>query len=311
MEKSARRQHAATGSLTITCVQTEFMSSHLARVAGSAALIAALLALRTRQQRRGGSAGSAAPRAAGVSIAVVVASQSIFDEITDTLQLTPWAGASVGDLGRCGVQVRAGRVEGTQVHCLFTGVDQVHGCDRIGPEPAILATTLLLTALKADLVVHVGLCGGFRGGGFVLGDVVAAWPSVFFFDRRMSVFGAESKASGVLETSVWSELPAIVAELNSAGAAGPGGPGGVCTGKLGTGSSFDCDEENEEWLHDIGGDGKGGKALKDMEACGVGWVASTLGLPFVSLVGVSNYIVGPVAARELAVTASAVTRRLT
>ena len=149
-------------------------------------------------------------------------------------------------------------VDGHRILIINTGsTGGGEGEDLVGAEAAILATQYALESFKVKLVIHCGLCGALRERGeLILGDVITAWPSVFFFDRRMAVFGEESRLSGILETEVWEPVKHIADSMH------------LKTAKIGSGNSFDAESTGLDWLE------QNGAAAKDMESCAIGWTAS-------------------------------------
>ena len=69
----------------------------------------------------------------------------------------------------------------------INGVDDRHGVDLIGTEPAVLCTNAVVAAFSPDVVISAGTAGGWQRSGASVGDLYVGWPHVVRHDRRIDI----------------------------------------------------------------------------------------------------------------------------
>jgi nucleoside phosphorylase len=149
------------------------------------------------------------------------------------------------------------------------GRDLRFGVDAIGTEPAVLNAYVTLLQFKPDLCLNAGTAGGFKSQGAQIGDVYLSEGHFKFHDRRIPVPGWD--AYGVGSYPVF-RIPGLAESL------------GLKLGVVTTGNSLDFTERDLEMIK------KNQGAVKEMEAAGIAWVASLLGVPLVALKSVTDFV---------------------
>lgn len=170
----------------------------------------------------------------------------------------------------------SGRVEsgsGTvEVDLVWLGSDERHSVDLIGTSAATLATTLLLTHRRVDLVISAGTAGGFVSRGGEIGKVYLSRSPICFHDRRVPIDGFRESALG--------EHPCIDAAAIASAL-------GYELGVVSTGDSLDAPTLDLEAMNALG------THAKEMEAAGVAWIASRLGVPMLAVKAITDLVDGP------------------
>ena len=131
-------------------------------------------------------------------------------------------------------------------------------------EEAVVAALFALLSSDHDyaLVVLLGSCGALTSTGLGIGDVIAAYPTTCYFERRIAAFGPVSKRFGIGETMTW-EYTDIVAKLTAEDLRVAAFPVRVIGAKIASGRSLRQTPPEFQWMHDMDVTGK------DMEAAGV------------------------------------------
>ena len=75
-----------------------------------------------------------------------------------------------------------------RVTIVCNGKSSDFGVDNVGTVPAALSTFLAIEALKPDIVINAGTCGGFQACGGRVGDVYVS-TGVANHDRRIQIPG--------------------------------------------------------------------------------------------------------------------------
>ena len=153
----------------------------------------------------------------------------------------------------------------------------------VGEEAVVTSLALLLSQTTYDLVIVVGCCGTLSSLStptatptssptkrtplnMRIGDIVAAYPTTCFFERRIAAFGPVSKRMGIGETSTWA-YTADVARLAEQDLHDASLPTRVTTGKVASGRSFLTDSTGMQWMRDMDVVGKDMESAAAMSTC--------------------------------------------
>eukprot|EP00927_Polykrikos_kofoidii_P019878 TRINITY_DN1931_c0_g1_i1.p1 TRINITY_DN1931_c0_g1~~TRINITY_DN1931_c0_g1_i1.p1 ORF type:complete len:276 (+),score=48.45 TRINITY_DN1931_c0_g1_i1:121-828(+) len=140
----------------------------------------------------------------------------------------------------------------------------------VGTDAASLTTFLALSALKPDLLINAGTCGGFIARGGSIGDVYVV-SSFAHHDRRIAIPGYSEWVKG---TRVATPSPQLTLAL--------GANSGACS----TGNSLDCPELDKAAID------ASGACVKDMEGAAVAWAASLFSVPLIGIKVVTDLVDG-------------------
>lgn len=78
-------------------------------------------------------------------------------------------------------------MDGLEVVLAVNGRDPVYQVAAFGTDAAALTTYLGITTFAPDLVMSVGVAGGFRAKGAEIGTVYISRDTIRYFDRRVSI----------------------------------------------------------------------------------------------------------------------------
>ncbi|XP_043713361.1 5'-methylthioadenosine nucleosidase-like isoform X2 [Telopea speciosissima] len=108
-----------------------------------------------------------------------------------------------------------GTYEDLHINLIWPGKDPVWGVDNVGTISASLVTYASIQALKPDLIVNAGTCGGFKAKGACIRDVFLV-SEVAFHDRRIPIPVFDQYGVGARRTC---STPNLLQKLNLKGAA--------------------------------------------------------------------------------------------
>ncbi len=149
------------------------------------------------------------------------------------------------------------------------GKDQRYRVDSIGTEPAAVTSFASIREFQPDLLVNVGTAGSFAKVGASIGKVYLSHSAFYFHDHRIPIEGWDQFGRGGYPSL---NVEILARELNCDRA------------NISSGNSLDFTPEDLERIE------KSGAKLKEMEACGIAWVASLTKTPFFALKSVTNLI---------------------
>jgi nucleoside phosphorylase len=158
---------------------------------------------------------------------------------------------------------------GCEVIVAVNGRDPRHDVDKIGTQPAVLNTYLVLERYRPDLVITAGAAGGWARAGGLVGDVYLSDDHFVFHDRRIAMPGYERYGVG------W--YPSV---NTRAMAAALGCKRGIVT----TGNSLDETDDDRRMIAATGA------CVKDMEAAAVAWVAELLEVPALAVKAITDLV---------------------
>ncbi|KAK6121435.1 hypothetical protein DH2020_044824 [Rehmannia glutinosa] len=144
------------------------------------------------------------------------------------------------------------------------------GVDCVGTVSASLLTYASIQALRPDLIINAGTCGGFKEKGASIGDVFLA-SDVAFHDRRIPIPVFDLYGVGTRQAFF---TPNLAKELN------------LKVGKLSTGDSLDMSPHDEAAI--VANDA----TVKDMEGAAIAYVADLLKVPAIFLKAVTDIVDG-------------------
>ncbi|XP_042493840.1 5'-methylthioadenosine/S-adenosylhomocysteine nucleosidase-like [Macadamia integrifolia] len=156
------------------------------------------------------------------------------------------------------------------INIIWPGKDPVWGVDSVGTVSASLVTYASIQALKPDLIVNAGTCGGFKAKGACIGDVFLA-SEVAFHDRRIPIPVFDQYGIGARQTF---STPNLLQKLI------------LKTGKLSTGDSLDMSPQDEASI--IANDA----TVKDMEGAAVAYAADLFTVPAIFVKAVTDLVDG-------------------
>jgi adenosylhomocysteine nucleosidase/5'-methylthioadenosine nucleosidase len=162
-----------------------------------------------------------------------------------------------------------GNVGQLDVSLVIAGVDNRHGVDNVGSEPAALMAFDAIDRLKPDLVISAGTAGGLSAQGADIGTVYLSQDHFVFHDRHVPLPGLRESAVG--------RYPAMNVSSMARELALP-------TGVISTGSSLEKAEKELEQLRATGA------VAKEMEAAGIAWVAMLMGKPMLAVKAITNLV---------------------
>ena len=200
-------------------------------------------------------------------IALLFAMQQEADPVISALNLDRISGIGVSLLPMRFYQGFFGR--NLELMLSVNGHDSRFGVDSIGTEPAVLNAYVTLTHFKPHLCVNAGTAGGFKKKGAQIGDVYLSCDSFKFHDRRIPIPGWDEYGVGSYPSLKISGLADSL---------------GLKSGLVTTGNSLDYTDRDLEMIEQNGG------SVKEMEAAGIAWVASTLGVPMIALKSVTDFV---------------------
>ncbi|KAK6143421.1 hypothetical protein DH2020_023769 [Rehmannia glutinosa] len=108
-----------------------------------------------------------------------------------------------------------GKYKDLNVNIVCPGKDTSLGVDCVGTVSASLLTYASIQALRPDLIINAGTCGGFKEKGASIGDVFLA-SDVAFHDRRIPIPVFDLYGVGTRQAFF---TPNLAKELNLKGAA--------------------------------------------------------------------------------------------
>jgi len=174
-------------------------------------------------------------------------------------------------------RVRRGRVGRIEVFLVFNGCDPVHEVDRIGLEHAAVTTWVLAEALKPQIIVNAGTCGGFQARGGAIGTTYLAGGDYLIHDHRIPLPGFDALGISRLPAT---RFRAVEERLN------------LPIGPVSSGSSLDATEEERSFFE------KEGVVAKDMEAAAIARVAADLHIPLMTMKAVTDLVDHPEPAED-------------
>ncbi len=156
-----------------------------------------------------------------------------------------------------------------RVSLVIAGMDERHGVDLVGSEPATLMAYTALTRLAPSLVLSAGTAGGFSAKGASIGTVYLSDQHFVYHDRHVPLPGLDASAVG--------RYPALpVRKMASAL--------GLPVGVVSTGSSL---EKSDKDLRVIVANNA---VAKEMEAAAIAWVAQLLSVPVMAVKSITNLV---------------------
>ncbi|XP_043713359.1 5'-methylthioadenosine/S-adenosylhomocysteine nucleosidase-like isoform X1 [Telopea speciosissima] len=163
-----------------------------------------------------------------------------------------------------------GTYEDLHINLIWPGKDPVWGVDNVGTISASLVTYASIQALKPDLIVNAGTCGGFKAKGACIRDVFLV-SEVAFHDRRIPIPVFDQYGVGARRTC---STPNLLQKLN------------LKSGKLSTGDSLDMSPQDEASI--IANDA----TIKDMEGAAVAYAAGLFSVPTIFVKAVTDLVDG-------------------
>uniref|UniRef100_A0A7S0WR43 Nucleoside phosphorylase domain-containing protein n=1 Tax=Pyramimonas obovata TaxID=1411642 RepID=A0A7S0WR43_9CHLO len=158
----------------------------------------------------------------------------------------------------------------TKVVAVCNGKDAIYGVDSVGTVSAALTTYAAIQAVKPDLVINAGTCGGFKAKGGAIGDVYLS--SAFKnHDRRIPLPGFEAFGTYAVESPA---CPKLVAAA------------GLKVGVVSTGNSLDCTPTDAEVMKE------NDASVKEMEGAAIAQVAKMFGIPIIGIKSVTDIVDG-------------------
>lgn len=167
-------------------------------------------------------------------------------------------------------QLHSGESSEVEIHLVTPGKDSKLGVDNVGTVPASLAVYASAQAIQPDLIINAGTAGGFKAKGASIGDVYLA-THFANHDRRIPLPGFEEYGIGLIESPHAAQLANVL---------------GFKLGRVSSGNSLDMSAADEKIIS------RNEAAVKDMEAAGIAWVASVLGIPLVSVKTITDIVDG-------------------
>jgi len=152
---------------------------------------------------------------------------------------------------------------------LFTsGLDNRHGVDNIGCEPATLMAHIAIEAYQPDLIISAGTAGGFAANGSTIGEVFLSTEFVFN-DRHVPLDGFEESANGHYPSF---DTRSLADSLR------------LRRGVFSTGSSL------EKSAKDLAKAESLNAVSKDMESAAIAWVAMLHNKPLLGIRSITNLV---------------------
>lgn len=223
-----------------------------------------------------GIAGGSSASAKGVAgdrpistVVIIIAMQTEAQPLVNKFQLTDDTDKSLFPKGVPWVRYH-GKYKDLNLNLIWPGKDAALGVDSVGTVSASLVTYASIQALKPDLIINAGTCGGFKAKGANIGDVFVA-TDVAFHDRRIPIPVFDLYGTGARRTLC---TPNLVKDLN------------LKVGKLSTGDSLDMSPHDEAAI--LANDA----TVKDMEGAAVAYVAELLSVPAIFVKAVTDLIDG-------------------
>ena len=199
------------------------------------------------------------------SLSIIVAMQQEADPIISALGLVK-TGELVAQLPMISYNAL---INGVEVYLVTNGICPTYGVDLVASQPSTLSTYLTIVNQKPSLIVNAGTAGGFKEFGASIGDIYLGSPHVCFHDRRINLPGFFDYGMGFFKTFPCEKM---AKELQ------------LKTGIVSTGNSLDFSDDDRKVMFNNNG------MVKDMEAAAVGWVASMLSTPFISVKAITDII---------------------
>ena len=169
-------------------------------------------------------------------------------------------------------------VHGVRVVIAVNGVDDRHGVDLIGTEPAVMNTAAVCAEFAPAMVISAGTAGGWMRADATVGDVYVAWPHVVRHDRRIDLDGLRDY--GIGRHAVWEGSPELAHVL------------GARTGVVTTSNALDESATDREWILTLDGE------VKEMEAAAVAWVCEVHAVPFIAVKTITDLVDHPASTVE-------------
>jgi len=158
----------------------------------------------------------------------------------------------------------------TKIVVVCNGKDALHGVDSVGTVGAALTAFAAIQAVKPDLVINAGTCGGFKAMGGEIGDVYVS-SSFKNHDRRIPLPGFDKFGTYTVEAPECLKLAAAL---------------GLKVGVVSTGNSLDCTPTDAEVM-------KANEAsVKEMEGAAIAQVAQMYGVPIFAIKSVTDIVDG-------------------
>ena len=174
---------------------------------------------------------------------------------------------------------------------VVNGPDPVFEVASFGTDAATLSTYLSIKHFSPDLVLSVGVAGGFKSQGAEIGSVYVSTDSVRYFDRRVSISvpNYHDYAIGFYPVVDASNM---IRSL------------GLFSGVVVTGGSFENSATDEEHIRNHGA------AVIEMEAAAVAKMSMLMNTPFLAVKSVVNFEEDPAFANQFDTNFSTATRSL-
>ena len=162
--------------------------------------------------------------------------------------------------------------EGDGIHLVQAGVDDEHGVDLIGTQPATASAVLACEHFGPSLFVSAGTAGGFASRGGEIGKVYIAEGRVWYHGRNANLPGFDRVALGGYPCADFaSRAPGL----------------GLTPGVVTTGDRLDAPGHELDVMNELG------THAKEMEAAAVAWVASRRAVPFTAIKSITDIVDGP------------------
>ena len=159
--------------------------------------------------------------------------------------------------------------EKLEIFIAIPGLDSRFGVDQIGTEPAAVAAFASILEFSPDLLISAGTAGSFANEGAEIGKVYLSKSHFYYHDHRIPISGWEQFGRGGYPSF---DTTFFAKEL------------GLDQANISSGNSLDFTEIDLQRISESGA------ILKEMEAGGIAWLASTTKTPFFAIKSVTNLI---------------------
>lgn len=163
------------------------------------------------------------------------------------------------------VHLYKGKIGNKNVSLLVNEADNLNQTEKVGSQPAVLSTTLGIMKLHPDLIINAGTAGGNTEMSSFTNDIYVS-KEVNFISRRLP---ANYKEYGI---GHYQSYPIEQNSLNKLG---------IKVGMICSSDSFDG-QEDDVLAKQLG------CHVRDMEAAGIAWVASTVHIPIIAVKGITD-----------------------
>ena len=201
------------------------------------------------------------------TVLIVMAMEEEADPLLEILPFTAWPKSLEPHLPTHAYTVE---VDGLQVVLAINGRDPFYQVASFGTDAATLTTYLGIRAFTPDLVMSVGVAGGFRSKGAEIGTVYISHDTVRYFDRRVSI-----KAPNYHDYAI-GYYPVVDASQMAKALNLP-------MGIIVTGNSFENSPADDEQIH------RHDASAIEMEAGAVARISQLMHVPFLAVKSVVNF----------------------